>query len=46
VKVADTNYTFKTYSDLLRADELSSNGLMVEQEDVKRYEDKTKEEID
>lgn len=46
VKIIDTTYTLDTYGDLLKAEKDAMDRLQIEKEVVKRYADKTKEELD
>ena len=46
VKIVDTTYTIDTVNDLLQLEQEVLNRLKVEKEVVKRFADKTKEELD
>lgn len=46
VKIVETVYSLKTYKDLFDMDAKVESSLKPETEEVKRYEDKTKEEIE
>ena len=46
VKIIDTTYTLDTYGDLVNAEKDAMDRLQIEKEVVKRYADKTKEELD
>ena len=45
VKIVDTKYEIETYADLIRIQEQALNTLKIEKEVVKRFADKTNEEI-
>jgi hypothetical protein len=45
VKIADTKYRLDTYENLLERANMLEEGLIKEKEVVKRFEDKTSEEI-
>jgi len=45
IKIVDTKYDIETYEDLMRVQEQAYNTLKLEKEVVKRFADKTAEEI-
>ena len=45
IKIVDTKYDIETYEDLMRVQEQALNTLKLEKEVVKRFADKTAEEI-
>lgn len=45
VKIADTVYKLTTYEDLVNNSKIANDGLQVTGDEIKRFQDKTQEEI-